>query len=365
VITADGGNPDRWAAAGVNHVWMPPAVDAAECERRPEFDPTFDFDVAFVGNWQNYHHEWPRRELIVGLLDRYQRRFRPFCCDVRGQDLANLFGTARVIVGDSCLSGGATHYWSDRIPETLGRGGFLIHPHVPGIDEHFVPGQHLVTYPLGDVEQLHALIDYYVAHPIERERIAKAGQAHVKARHTYRRRMEAVLDLLRSLGAVKDREGRVTVFRKGLLGRFDLRPGTSDGSVVDEVWRDGVYPLDAADVRDRTVVDIGANVGAFTVWAAKAGARKVWAFEPDPGTAYVLARNVALNGIEDDGSVVLVVEGVGGATGERWLAWGRRERSHGRRARRSARQVHSGGDGPVAERSSHPGRHEPGREDGL
>ncbi len=45
-------------------------------------------------------------------------------------------------------------------------------------------------------------------------------------------------------------------------------------------------------------LDIGANVGSFTVLASGVCRANTWSFEPDPGTAGHLRRNIAVNGIE-------------------------------------------------------------------
>ena len=46
-------------------------------------------------------------------------------------------------------------------------------------------------------------------------------------------------------------------------------------------------------------VDVGANVGAFTVLAAGVAGAAVRAFEPNPGTFEMLERNVRLNGLQE------------------------------------------------------------------
>ncbi len=45
-------------------------------------------------------------------------------------------------------------------------------------------------------------------------------------------------------------------------------------------------------------LDIGANVGSYTVLASGVCRAKTWAFEPDPGTAQYLRRNIAVNGLD-------------------------------------------------------------------
>lgn len=203
VFTADGhpAHQDRFEKFGVNHVWMPPGVSLKECQRRPKIQQRFKHDVVFCGSTMSYHNEWNYRlQLAKWLENTYGDRLGIYPKDkpaLRGQPLVDLYGSAKVMVGDSCLNGGITNYWSDRIPETLGRGGFLIHPYVEGIEDHFEDGTHLVTYELGNFDELREKIDYYVEHDDERNAIAAAGKAHVMEHHTYERRMEQVIQALR------------------------------------------------------------------------------------------------------------------------------------------------------------------------
>jgi spore maturation protein CgeB len=84
-------------------------------------------------------------------------------------------------------------YWSDRIYETLGRGGFLIHPYIPGIEKEFVDKKHVVFYEYGNFQQLKELIDYYLINDEEREAIRKAGHELVKNNYTYSNRWQTIL----------------------------------------------------------------------------------------------------------------------------------------------------------------------------
>lgn len=308
VVTADGDprHQQRFRDAGVDHLWFPPGVSHVEATRPAFVQRHFaQRPVAFVGSWQQYHAEWPhRRELITHLRRHYQGRLGlwPKNHGIRGQELVDLYASVKVVVGDSCLAGGITHYWSDRIPETLGRGGFLIHPHVEGLSEHFTPGEHLVTFPAGDWRELDRLIDHYLRHDDERERIAQAGKAHVLAHHTYKVRMADLLDVCRRRKLIRTVAGQSGVVRvsgpNGTRGVFALREGSTDGLVVDEVWREDVYQLNHLDVTGGVVVDVGANVGAFAVWAGAAGAAQVHAYEPELSNFHRLQDNVAANGLE-------------------------------------------------------------------
>lgn len=201
LITADGGHQAEWEAFGVNHRWLPPAVSEFECVGGI-YDGYYASSVAFVGSWNGYHPEWRHRfDLVTHLQRRSDIKFWPELGRqaVRGVDLRNLYASTKVNVGDSCLVGGATHYWSDRIPETLGRGGLLIHPSVDGLDEHFTPGEHLLCWQMGNWTQLDSLIEQVLGDEDLRVRIATAGKAHVLEHHTYTRRMEQMIAMAREL----------------------------------------------------------------------------------------------------------------------------------------------------------------------
>lgn len=204
VITADG-DPEHqkvFESYGINHYWFPPGVSLKECRRKPRIRQQFAHDVVFCGSTESYHREWDYRIRLARWLEAtfgdrigiYPRN-KPA---LRGQPLVDLYGSCKVIVGDSCLNGGIKNYWSDRIPETLGRGGFLIHPYVEGLEDHFDLGTHLVTYTLEDFDDLREKVEFYVEHNGERNAIAQAGKSHVMEHHTYERRMEQLVELLQS-----------------------------------------------------------------------------------------------------------------------------------------------------------------------
>jgi hypothetical protein len=197
LCTADGGHQEAWASKGITHYWFPPAILSDEAHPGT---PIGDWDVGFVGNLTGYgHREWAsyRLGLFNFLRDRYRNRFavfpKPQQKQIRGTALADVYASVKVLIGDSCLAGDATYYWSDRIPETTGRGGFLIHPQVEGLfDVH----PRLVTYPLGDFEQLGRQIDRALTQ--ENYRVANAAQnrAHTVAHHTYEQRMSRLFAIM-------------------------------------------------------------------------------------------------------------------------------------------------------------------------
>lgn len=199
VFTADGDLFSQivFAAKNVVHRWLPPAVVNDETERGTWRDE-YDYDVVFVGS-RHYHPEWTwRRTLLDGLTARYGSRFRVFDHHppTRDQDLNDLYATARVVVGDSLCLPGHTQYFSDRYFETIGRGGFLIAPRIPGLENFLTDGEHYVGYDIGDLDKVCSLVDLFLDEPEARERIRTHGHAHVATRHTYRHRMVQMLSML-------------------------------------------------------------------------------------------------------------------------------------------------------------------------
>lgn len=207
VFTADGGHQAEFAAAGVNHVWMPPGVSEAECEPAPPAR-AFESDVVFVGNWRQggYHEEWTHRAELVRFLQRtYRRRvkFWPQRQAIRGEQLRRLYASVKVAVGDSCLVPKADgspmdFYTSDRCPETIGRGALLVHPRVAGIMDGsmYVPGEHFLAWDLGDWSGLKDQIDWALARPGEAQKIREQGRAYVLAHHTYEVRVRELVAYL-------------------------------------------------------------------------------------------------------------------------------------------------------------------------
>ena len=203
VFTADG-HPHPWEALGINHEWLPPGIAPFHCVPGNHL-PQFSAPITFVGSWGRYGHpEWTHRAELVQFLNvtygaavkLWPERGRQ---QVRGEELNDLYASVDIVVGDSCLlsdgDGPYTRFSSDRIPETLGRGGCLIHPWVDGVTDGtlYTAGEHLATWLLGDWDELKGTIDHLNENPDERQKLRDAGRAHVAAWHTYDTRMMRVL----------------------------------------------------------------------------------------------------------------------------------------------------------------------------
>lgn len=77
--------------------------------------------------------------------------------------------------------------------------------------------------------------------------------------------------------------------------KFYVRPGTSDQKTVQEVVQRKAYFKKGMEVKQgEQWFDCGANIGAFTVFAASMGA-DVTAIEPDPLSCEMIEKNLKLN----------------------------------------------------------------------
>jgi len=181
----------------VKGCYIPAGVFGEECYMKEPSDKKYD--VIFVGS-KGYHHEWAYRpQLIDWLRETYGDRFTHVGGDgdtgtIRGDDLNQVYADSKIAIGDTlCLNFDYPYYYSDRLFETTGRGGFIIHPYIKGIEDQFDINSEIVAYDFGDFEQLKGLIDYYLEHDDERESIRLAGHERAKRDHTYIKRWEQIL----------------------------------------------------------------------------------------------------------------------------------------------------------------------------
>ncbi|WP_029925465.1 FkbM family methyltransferase [Nocardia otitidiscaviarum] len=102
---------------------------------------------------------------------------------------------------------------------------------------------------------------------------------------------------------------------------FTTRDGSpSDEAVIRETWCENVYQIHPEHVarRGAVVVDIGANIGAVTVYAASLGQHvRVLAVEPERDNLNLLMRNVADNNVE--GQVTFAEIAISKTAGMGWI----------------------------------------------
>lgn len=188
--------------ATIGH-YLPAGVYEDECNLG-DYNRHFDFDVIFVGS-RRYHPEWQyRTELIDWLQKTYGNRFGHFGNDgimmVRGKALNDVYASAKVVVGDSLCKGfDYPYYWSDRIYETTGRGGAIIHPYIKGLETQFEDGSEVLFYNFNDLASLKEKIDYLLANPDTLKSIKEKGHERTLRDHTYTNRLQTIIETIKGL----------------------------------------------------------------------------------------------------------------------------------------------------------------------
>lgn len=186
VFTTDGGHNKRFANAGIKHFCVRQGIYDEECALFPIEES--EYDVIFVGSDNSM---FPERTKIINEISK-DFKVRWFgklnTNELRGMQLNQVFAKAKIVIGDSYYS---PQYWSNRVVETLGRGGFLIHQEVEGLNEEYPD---LVTYKRGDIKDLKEKIQYYLEHEGERREIIKKNYNLVKSRYTMDKKCRDLLD---------------------------------------------------------------------------------------------------------------------------------------------------------------------------
>lgn len=189
-LSTDGFDNGWYAERGIRRRWLPQA-----CDTRFFFPMAgrekYACDVAFVG-----HAYLERRADLIRQLGR-SFDFRHFgeASDVYGTEHARICNSAKILVADNYRND-IPGYWSDRVYLEVGSGGFLLHPRVPGIEESFTDGEHLVLYD--DLPDLHDKIRYYLSHDDEREHVQRHGWRHVHQHHSQQARVRELMQTCES-----------------------------------------------------------------------------------------------------------------------------------------------------------------------
>lgn len=188
LFSTDGGHDKEFDKMGYHHKLLRQGIhekEAIEGNKIPDVP-----EIVFIGSVIYAD----RKRLISFLQETYGDRFKHFgqggASEVRGTDLNDILATAKIVVGDSYPS---DNYWSNRVYEITGRGGFLLHPEVKGLETEFEYYKEIVPYKWGNLEQLKEIIDFYLTHDAERETIRKAGFDRTRTEYTYTLRVKELL----------------------------------------------------------------------------------------------------------------------------------------------------------------------------
>ncbi len=197
--------------AGVENACCLPLAALPSFHRPLELSPDecalFGSDVGFLGagypnrrlafrqltayDFKIWGSDWDNDVVLEPFLQRKGARIAP-------EDAVRIFNATRInlnlhsSVHNRLISGG--DFVNPRTFEIAACGAFQLVDERSLLSELFRPGE-LATF--SDMDELHAKIGHYLAHPEERRAVAEAGRRRVLAEHTYARRMAQLLDFIR------------------------------------------------------------------------------------------------------------------------------------------------------------------------
>lgn len=132
-----------------------------------------------------------RASFVEEMRAQYGERFRHIQRGVYQEDfLEAVRGVAINVAPDGPVS---DRYFSNRLVNCLGAGGFMLHPYSKAAYEMFQGG--CVFY--GARWELHYLIDKYMKEPTARARIAAEGLDIVRDKHLYRHRVAELVRVVK------------------------------------------------------------------------------------------------------------------------------------------------------------------------
>ena len=168
--------------SGTQAVWAYGGACDPEIHRK--LDVPKRYDVGFVGTDGGI----PRKFYLQALRERYPSSF---IGGAPHTQMSEIYSQSKI--GFNWALAGET--LTMRSFEIMACGAMLLLNAVRDEAQDllgFVPGQHLVLYHTP--KELFELADYYVSHDAEREAIAERGHRLAVERHTYRHRMQFMLE---------------------------------------------------------------------------------------------------------------------------------------------------------------------------
>jgi len=188
LLTTDGGHSEEFSMAGCNHSVLRQGIHKPHASMKK---PNYLYDVGFVGGLGK---DSIRQGLIKWLSSTYRKRFVHHT-KTRGTKLNEALAQIRIVVGDSYPS---DHYWSNRIYEITGRGGFILHPYTVGLSDDFQDGVHYLSYERNNFKELKKKIEQCLEDTETTDRIRVDGHDHCKNNLTYDHRVAELLQRVTS-----------------------------------------------------------------------------------------------------------------------------------------------------------------------
>lgn len=190
---------------GINSEYLKWCVEDSILKKTSKKRKTYD--VAYIGGLTPAHRKGNKaleeltKKIRVEIWGYGENTLLPtstirkyFHGQAWGKDMFEIFAKSKIVVNRHI---DVANDWANnmRMFEATGMGALLITDHKRNIGEFFQAGKEVITYK--NPQDLVRKVKYYLSHPKERERIAKAGQKRTLKEHTYKVRMKELDKILR------------------------------------------------------------------------------------------------------------------------------------------------------------------------
>lgn len=184
-----------------------------------------------------------------------------------GKEMLYLLAASRVTINRHVDA--AEQYANNmRLFEATGSGALLITDYKYNLGDLFDIGEEVVAYRSPD--ECAALVSYYLAHPEEAARIARAGQARTLKEHSYQARMAQTAEILeRHLSYREERYRFSTVDLSGMnTGHTVIEPAEITPAMT-HAWQHGDIPVQQRALVQKQLEEMyaGSSAAPFRILA--------------------------------------------------------------------------------------------------
>ncbi|GIO21497.1 glycosyltransferase [Oceanobacillus sp. J11TS1] len=152
------------------------------------------YDVSFVGGKNPRYYQERKKALHIIKRQLASKYNLSLDSNVYLNQLAEHYGNSKIVINHT-----ADHIKSlnMRIFEGMGCGSLVLTDYVAGQEQLFVDKQHYVIYK--DHKELVELIDYYLKHLDEAQKIASNGYRYLLGNHTYAHRARELIEIIKKM----------------------------------------------------------------------------------------------------------------------------------------------------------------------
>lgn len=181
---------------------------------------------------------------------------------VKSEQLSYIYHSAKINLNLTlhCIETGA----SQRIFDVMGAGGFLLSNYQKELEELFVPGEEIVLFH--NEQELLELVDYYMEHEEERERIARNGQRKVLKQHGLHLKLEKMLEITREKETGKT-QSYLNMQADWLREQVDRLLEQAKETAYTELYELFCNPVNATCIQKK--LDLGVMKGFLECWRSE------------------------------------------------------------------------------------------------